>query len=72
MSSFRKHPFDQKGRLIEDRFCECSDDDTAHDVSLEIIMENPESENRKYSHEPYRVTTCQVCGRRNLQRMNKV
>jgi uncharacterized metal-binding protein YceD (DUF177 family) len=44
--------------------------ETPHSVSIEILTENASSENAAFSREPYRVSTCQVCGEEMSVRMN--
>ncbi|MFD1514797.1 hypothetical protein [Halomarina rubra] len=48
---------------------ECTQE-TAHSVSLQIRTESTKSENAQFSREPYRVTTCLVCGHERALRMN--
>lgn len=46
--------------------------DAVHEIRLELRRESDREDRiaRKYSREPYRVTTCQVCGRETAIRMN--
>jgi hypothetical protein len=44
--------------------------ETAHSVALQIRTESTKSENAQFSREPYRVTTCLVCGHEAALRMN--
>jgi len=41
---------------------------TAHEVSIELRTENPDSENASFSREPYRVAECQRCGETTTER----
>lgn len=50
--------------------CENCGRETAHTVSVEIRTESSNSENAKFSREPYRVTECRACGKQSSQRMN--
>ncbi|WP_247731420.1 hypothetical protein [Halovivax limisalsi] len=51
-------------------YCEECDLDTLHEVSVQLRTESLKEENSQFSREPYRVTECQRCGRRDSQRMN--
>ncbi|MFC6834934.1 DUF7835 family putative zinc beta-ribbon protein [Halomarina ordinaria] len=44
--------------------------ETPHGVRLEIRTESQKSENAQFSREPYRVSTCRVCGTETALRMN--
>ena len=44
--------------------------ETAHSVALQIRTESTKPENAEFSREPYRVSTCLVCGRESALRMN--
>ena len=44
--------------------------DTPHAVSVQIETESSKTENAEFSREPYRVTTCRICGTETLTRMN--
>lgn len=48
---------------------ECGQD-TPHTVSVELRTESTKSENTEFSREPYRVSTCRMCGTETSQRMN--
>lgn len=50
--------------------CDSCDQETSHAVSIEIRTESDKPQNREYSREPYRVSTCRVCGERTTLRMN--
>ena len=50
--------------------CEDCGLDTLHEVSVQLRTENGNSENARFSREPYRVAECQRCGNRSSQRMN--
>ena len=43
---------------------------TPHQVSIEIRAESTKPKNAKFSREPYRITTCLMCGQQTSQRMN--
>lgn len=51
---------------------ECSDcgRETAHEVNIELRTESRKQENAEFSREPYRVSTCRVCGTEKSVRMN--
>lgn len=55
-----------------DRFepCETCETETPHEVRIEIRTESAERENAAYSREPYRVSTCVLCGYESTIRMN--
>ncbi|CAI49687.2 small CPxCG-related zinc finger protein [Natronomonas pharaonis DSM 2160] len=44
--------------------------ETPHDVSIELRTESDRAENAQFSREPYRVTSCRLCGRERSIRMN--
>jgi hypothetical protein len=44
--------------------------ETSHSVSLEILTESDKRENAQFSREPYRVSTCRICGTETKLRMN--
>ncbi|MFB9804104.1 hypothetical protein ACFFQF_00770 [Haladaptatus pallidirubidus] len=50
--------------------CDSCADETPHVVSIEIRTENEHAENSAFSREPYRISTCVVCGAETGQRMN--
>jgi hypothetical protein len=50
--------------------CPLCDDETPHDVRVEIRTESTATENAAFSREPYRVATCQRCGSETELRMN--
>ncbi|MFB6120292.1 MAG: hypothetical protein ABEJ68_04155 [Halobacteriaceae archaeon] len=50
--------------------CENCARDTPHSVSIELKTESATTENAEFSREPYRVSECDVCGERSVQRMN--
>jgi hypothetical protein len=50
--------------------CDSCDNETLHEVSVQMRTESGETENARFSREPYRVTECQHCGERTSQRMN--
>lgn len=43
---------------------------TPHDVRIELLTESRKPQNAEYSREPYRVSTCRVCGAEESVRMN--
>ncbi|MDG5821755.1 hypothetical protein [Natronococcus sp. A-GB7] len=51
-------------------YCETCDIKTLHEVSIQIRTESIRKENAEFSREPYRVSICQQCGNRQIQRMN--
>lgn len=50
--------------------CQHCDEERPHDVAVDLLVENEQSENASYSREPYRVTECLTCGRTTKTRMN--
>jgi formate dehydrogenase assembly factor FdhD len=50
--------------------CADCDNETLHEVRVELRTESSKDENAEFSREPYRVTTCQECERESIQRMN--
>ena len=48
---------------------ECSRE-TPHEVSIQLLTESRKEKNAEFSREPYRVTTCRICGTETLTRMN--
>ncbi|MFH5802249.1 hypothetical protein [Haladaptatus sp. CMAA 1911] len=50
--------------------CENCGRNTVHQISIEIRTESTKKENAEFSREPYRIATCQQCGRTTSQRMN--
>lgn len=50
--------------------CEACGRETQHDVSVTLRVESTKTENAEYSREPYRVSTCRVCGAERTIRMN--
>lgn len=50
--------------------CPTCENETAHDVSVQIFAESTDSENAAFSREPYRVSVCSVCGHEEQVRMN--
>ncbi len=51
-------------------YCGDCDNETLHEVSVQMKTESTKSENAQFSREPYRVAECQRCGTRSSQRMN--
>lgn len=60
---------DHRANAFIERFETCNQE-TLHDVSIEIKTESKKRENAKFSREPYRTTQCLICGSRHSQRMN--
>jgi hypothetical protein len=50
--------------------CHSCGRETPHAVSIEIRTESDKPRNREYSREPYRVSTCRLCGEQTALRMN--
>jgi hypothetical protein len=50
--------------------CETCGRETPHDVSIDLRIESRTGENVAYSREPYRVSTCRICGAERSIRMN--
>lgn len=50
--------------------CETCGRETPHDVSIELVTESKTGRNVAYSREPYRISTCRVCGAERSVRMN--
>ncbi|MFB6189076.1 MAG: hypothetical protein ABEI57_04260 [Halapricum sp.] len=44
--------------------------ETTHTVSLQLVTESDKADNAAFSREPYRVSTCLVCGEQTAVRMN--
>ena len=59
---------DDTGAMTER--CEACGRETRHDVAIALRTESRKSENAAYSREPYRVSTCCVCGAERSIRMN--
>ncbi|WP_254538175.1 DUF7835 family putative zinc beta-ribbon protein [Halomarina litorea] len=53
-----------------DEHCPDCGRETPHSVSLQILTESTKKENAQFSREPYRVSSCRVCGSETSQRMN--
>lgn len=51
-------------------YCGDCGEQTPHDVSIELRIENERSDRPLLSREPYRITTCAECGRTTSTRMN--
>ena len=51
-------------------YCDDCDNETLHEVSVQMKTESTKTENAEFSREPYRVAECQRCGTRSSQRMN--
>jgi hypothetical protein len=54
---------------LHEKCSEC-ERETPHSVSLEILTESDKPENAQFSREPYRVSTCRICGVETKLRMN--
>jgi hypothetical protein len=50
--------------------CEACGRETIHEVSIELQAESRTGKNVAYSREPYRVSTCRICGSERSIRMN--
>ena len=50
--------------------CETCDGETLHEVGIRLLTESRKNKNAEFSREPYRVTTCRICGEETLTRMN--
>nr|WP_227380806.1 hypothetical protein [Haladaptatus halobius] len=57
---------------VTDESCKICGEETQHQISIELITENEDSDNDEFSREPYRITECQQCGEISKQRMNDV
>lgn len=44
--------------------------ETPHEVSIQLLTESRKQENAEFSREPYRVSTCRICGTEESVRMN--
>jgi len=55
-------------RVME--FCPRCDNETPHNVEIELRSETTTGENAAYSREPYRVSECDTCGDVSATRMN--
>lgn len=51
-------------------FCEDCQCETPHGVTIQLRIENADSEHAKCSREPYRVSECRRCESSTAQRMN--
>ena len=54
-----------------DEFCDRCGRETPHQVSITFVTESKRARNAVYSRQPYRVTTCEVCGGRQQQGPNR-
>lgn len=50
--------------------CRNCSSDTTHTVSVELRTESNKAQNAEFSREPYRISTCTICSRETVQRMN--
>lgn len=50
--------------------CDSCGHETPHHVVVQIRTESTKPENAQFSREPYRVSTCRVCGTEDAIRMN--
>jgi ribosomal protein L37AE/L43A len=59
-------------RSVTDRTEDCADcgRETPHRVTVQILTESAKQQNAEFSREPYRVSTCRVCGATTETRMN--
>ena len=46
--------------------------DTPHEVCIQLLTESKKQQNAEFSREPYRVSTCRICGNEESLRMNNV
>ncbi len=51
-------------------WCEDCETDTPHDVEIKLVTESKREQNTEFSREPYRVSSCVVCGTEERLRMN--
>lgn len=51
-------------------FCDQCNQETPHDVTIELRTESSKEENTEFSREPYRVSECRTCEHENVIRMN--
>jgi ribosomal protein L44E len=51
-------------------YCDTCENETLHQISVQMRTESTKNENAQFSREPYRVAECQRCGDRSSQRMN--
>ena len=56
------------GGMVE--LCEECGRETPHDVNIRLLTESKKEQNAEFSREPYRVSTCRVCGTESALRMN--
>lgn len=54
---------------MSEKCTECGRE-TPHEVSIQLLTESRKEENAEFSREPYRVSTCRVCGAEESVRMN--
>lgn len=50
--------------------CENCEAETPHDIHIGIRIESSKQENAEFSREPYRISTCVICGMESVIRMN--
>jgi hypothetical protein len=50
--------------------CSTCDEERAHEVAIELLVESETEENQKFSREPYRIAECHVCGATTKLRLN--
>ncbi len=50
--------------------CDVCGTETLHDVSIQLRTESRQAENAAFSREPYRLSTCRICGTETSLRMN--
>ena len=58
-------PFSESTEL-----CETCDEETRHEVWIELVTESKKQLNTEFSREPYRVTRCTQCDDQRSKRMN--
>ena len=62
----------QKPKPISEstEWCETCDEETRHEVWIELVTESRKRSNAEFSREPYRVTRCTRCDDQRSKRMN--
>lgn len=51
-------------------YCHHCEQETTQSVSIQLVTESDSPDNAEFSREPYRVSTCLVCGEKTADRMN--
>ena len=74
LCSIRSNPEARMATRIDDEGmteeCEECGRETTHEVNIELLTESTKAENAEFYREPYRVSTCLVCGDETSVRMN--